>query len=535
MPSPINTPNPVSLSGDIASTSAQGAQQTDQAQLGGGVSGVNSAYAGRGYSPAQLANHSDIREMLKGDYDTYRNGANAGAIDNVVTTRAESLAFEFGHSRADVENNLAKAQKLDWISATAAGTLTATPFVVSGFLAKVLNDKMLSGLPAGGYSQEALAALIGNATAMELKAIGDKIFEPATTDALWLAPDESKMDPALKNAFNTKQSIHQEAWKSALGGLGYTLRNAIVGLLAAAKNPQLSQAANLILTATAGSLGGAITHSYDVKHQPQGLQCLLARDDWKERYRQLNDTPVYNQLIGGTVRRSGEVVSGLLTMGLEGGRNALTAKALADASILGAGGSISTVIVKALMSIKDASVDSRGMAVVAGLLSALFNAPVYAIQGAGGVYLGHLADKSTSAVRKAITSGSSSLGDGAVATADRAGRLPHATGAAVGNMTARAGEIYHTGHEAVSNFSHHLPTVGQLIQIGTGDDNVIIDNPDVANAFTSAYRSMASHLPAELRSRVIPMRDVPHDEMIPLTAISRSNTDDTAHDAGDMV
>jgi len=382
---------------------------TENVQTGG----TGAATGVQALSPDQTR-HAAIKQYVTGVFEPYRTGANSTEIENLINSRTEGL-FAMGHDRERVEGNLEeKAPMSDTLTAVSSGALSATPFIISPSVAPKVAQVMTKLLDLPSPNSAQVAGAVGGATAMVLKAVGDKLFEKATKKNLWLVPDEAHLSGAMQQVHKANQSVHIEALKSILGGLGYTGRNLGQAILSTLKNDKVDVAYNAMGNWAAGGVGAKVSASYDQRRGASGPAWLLARDDYTQRYAQLDTSTLQEQVVKGGVRATGDILAGVVNLNnwADGVGNAATAKGIADAVILAAGVAGASTITDLVAKQMEGSAPAV-QALASGLANTSVAWAAYAAQGAGGTYIKAIAEGLDKVTEGVLTIGADAIGHAA--------------------------------------------------------------------------------------------------------------------------
>ncbi|WP_345830576.1 hypothetical protein AAGR22_04615 [Erwinia sp. HDF1-3R] len=215
-----------------------------------------------------------------------------------------------GETPQSIAANMAKAQKMDYISDAAGGAVKAFPFAISGFASGAV--KLGLGINGTTPGAEALAGAVDGGTAMVLKSVGDKVFADTVKDSQWLAADADKLEPTMQNVLKQREGLGESMKLAPLGGLGFTARNLVTSTAAVASknNPAVISNLNNVLSLGAGAAGNVLTNAAS---STRGPEFLFGRTDWKERYTALNNTSVSHQMVSGGVDRAKTLVGSVLT------------------------------------------------------------------------------------------------------------------------------------------------------------------------------------------------------------------------------
>lgn len=257
-------------------------------------------------TPADAARQQAINNIATQLHHYFPGG---DGLDHLVQDRAREL-HEMGETPDTVAENMAKAQKMDYISEAFGGALKAFPFAISGYASGAI--KLGAGVAGASVGSEALAGAIDGATAMMLKSVGDKVFAPVVKDTLWLAADAEKLEPEMQEVLKKRQGLGESLKLAPLGSQGFNGRNAVVGGVATVShnNPQAVSHTSNVLSLAAGSAGNVLTNKFSASHGPE---FLLGRTDWKAQYTALKATSVKQQLTSGGGERLKTLLLSLAT------------------------------------------------------------------------------------------------------------------------------------------------------------------------------------------------------------------------------
>lgn len=308
----------------------------NQAASSAGHAG-NVAAAG-GVDAQRQKNITELKKLMK-EYFTAGEG-----MEELINSRATEL-HEMGYDQDSARNVLSKGNKLDAATDAALSALGAVAFATSSFpseaLAKVANNYF--GFPEGTLSAEAVNGAIGGGTAMVMKSFWDKVSSNAQHDAKWMDADMDKLEPAMQETVKRREGLGHNMKQAVLGGTGYNARNLITGAVAtsvAGLSESQRYAANTAtstpLTVAAGALSGLVQNKANNLH---GAEFLLGRTDWKDRFKQLDDTKAMDQVVKGGAKRLADAAQGLISPRqlTKGGMNILSGNMVAETMALGAG------------------------------------------------------------------------------------------------------------------------------------------------------------------------------------------------------
>jgi len=281
-------------SGQASGSHEARARHTTHAGSSGAVTATD---ATRNAAIGAIANH--LKTYFPGDND----------LDELIQQRATEL-HDMNETPATITANMAKAQKMDYISEAVGGAVKAFPFAISGYASGAV--KLGAGIAGSSASSEALAGAIDGGIAMVLKSVGDKVFAPVVKDTLWLAADAEKLEPEMQGVLKKRQGLGESLKLAPLGGIGFDGRNAVVGTVATASknNPQAISHTSNVLSLAAGSAGGVLTNRFSASHGPE---YLLGRSDWKAQYEALSKTSVRQQMHSGGAERLKTLLLSLMT------------------------------------------------------------------------------------------------------------------------------------------------------------------------------------------------------------------------------
>lgn len=283
-------------------SSGQATSSQEARARGTGGAGPSTAVT----TPADAARDRAINNIVT-QLNHYFPGSTA--LHTLVQDRAAEL-HDMGETPQSVAENMAKAQKMDYISEAAGNAVKAFPFAISGYASGAL--KLGAGVAGSTPGSEALAGAIDGATAMVMKSVGDKVFADTVKDTLWLAADSAKLEPEMQEVLKKRQGLGESLKLAPLGGQGFNGRNAVVGAVAAAthNNPQAVSHTSNVLSLAAGAAGGVLTNKFSASHGPE---FLLGRTDWKAQYTALKSTSVKQQMASGGAERLKTLLLSLLT------------------------------------------------------------------------------------------------------------------------------------------------------------------------------------------------------------------------------
>ncbi|YCI30144.1 hypothetical protein M1E08_04515 [Erwinia sp. PK3-005] len=334
-PTAPNFSRPINNQADAAGSSqTQGARS--HSASGAGQAG-NTAATG-GVDAQRQKNIKDLQNLMK-EYFTAGEG-----MEELRNSRATGL-HEMGYDQHSARSVLTKGKNLDAATDAALSALGAVAFATSSFpseaLAKVANNYF--GFPEGTLSAEAVNGAIGGGTAMVMKSFWDKVSANAQHDAKWMDADMDKLEPAMQETVKRREGLGHNMKLAILGGTGYNARNVITGTVAtsvAGLSESQRYAANTAtstpLTVAAGALSGFVQNKANNLHGPE---FLLGRTDWKERFKQLDDTKPMDQVVKGGAKRLADAAQGLVSPRqlTKGGMNILSGNMVAETMALGAG------------------------------------------------------------------------------------------------------------------------------------------------------------------------------------------------------
>ena len=273
--------------------------------------GPRARHTTAGPSGSTVATADAARQQAINDIATHLNNYFPGSsgMNDIVQDRAAEL-HSMGETPETIAANMAKAQKMDYISDAVGGAVKAFPFAISGYASGAL--KLGAGVSGTSPGSEALAGAIDGATAMVLKSVGDKVFANVVKDTMWLAADAEKLEPEMQEALKKRQGLGESLKLAPLGGLGFDGRNAVVGTVATVShnNPQAVSHTSNVLSMAAGAAGNVLTNKFSASHGPE---YLLGRTDWKAQYESLKNTSVKQQMTSGGAERLKTLLLSLMT------------------------------------------------------------------------------------------------------------------------------------------------------------------------------------------------------------------------------
>ena len=273
--------------------------------------GPRARHTTAGPSGSTVATADAARQQAISDIATHLNNYFPGSsgMNDIVQDRAAEL-HSMGETPETIAANMAKAQKMDYISDAVGGAVKAFPFAISGYASGAL--KLGAGVSGTSPGSEALAGAIDGATAMVLKSVGDKVFANVVKDTMWLAADAEKLEPEMQEALKKRQGLGESLKLAPLGGLGFDGRNAVVGTVATVShnNPQAVSHTSNVLSMAAGAAGNVLTNKFSASHGPE---YLLGRTDWKAQYESLKNTSVKQQMTSGGAERLKTLLLSLMT------------------------------------------------------------------------------------------------------------------------------------------------------------------------------------------------------------------------------
>ena len=273
--------------------------------------GPRARHTTAGPSGSTVATADAARQQAINDIATHLNNYFPGSsgMNDIVQDRAAEL-HSMGETPETIAANMAKAQKMDYISDAIGGAVKAFPFAISGYASGAL--KLGAGVSGTSPGSEALAGAIDGATAMVLKSVGDKVFANVVKDTMWLAADAEKLEPEMQEALKKRQGLGESLKLAPLGGLGFDGRNAVVGTVATVShnNPQAVSHTSNVLSMAAGAAGNVLTNKFSASHGPE---YLLGRTDWKAQYESLKNTSVKQQMTSGGAERLKTLLLSLMT------------------------------------------------------------------------------------------------------------------------------------------------------------------------------------------------------------------------------
>ncbi|ARJ42633.1 hypothetical protein B1H58_11740 [Pantoea alhagi] len=321
-------------------TDAAGSSQTQGVRSHGAssVGHTGNVAAAGGVDAQRQKNITELKNLMK-EFFTAGEGMEA-----LIDSRATEL-HEMGYNPDSARSVLTKGKKLDAATDAALGALGAVAFATSSFpaeaLAKVANNYF--GFPPGTLTAEAVNGAIGGGTAMVMKSFWDKVSANAQHDAKWMDANMDKLEPAMQETVKHREGLGHNMKQALLGGTGYNARNVITGTVAASvaglSEKQIyaaNTATSTPLTVAAGALSGYVQNKANNLHGPE---FLLGRTDWKERFKQLDDTQVMDQVVKGGAKRLADAAQGLVSPRqlTKGGMNILSGNMVAETMALGAG------------------------------------------------------------------------------------------------------------------------------------------------------------------------------------------------------
>ncbi|WP_312045441.1 hypothetical protein [Erwinia sp.] len=285
-----------------AHSSGQATSSQEARARGAGGAGPSTAVT----TPEDAARERAIDNMVT-QLNHYFPGSDG--LQALVRDRATEL-HDMEETSHDVAENMAKGQQLDLISEAAGNAVKAFPFAISGYASGAL--KLAAGIDGASPGSEALAGAVDGATAMVMKAVGDKVFANTTKDTLWLAADAEKLEPEMQEVLKKRQGLGESLKLAPLGSQGFNGRNAVVGAVAVAShnNPQAVSHTSNVLSLAAGAAGGVLTNKFSASHGPE---YLLGRTDWKAQYNALKATSVKQQVMSGGAERLKTLLLSVMT------------------------------------------------------------------------------------------------------------------------------------------------------------------------------------------------------------------------------
>lgn len=359
----------------------------------------NVAAAG-GVDAQRQKNIAELTNLMK-EYFTAGEG-----MEELINSRALGL-HEMGYDQDTARSVLGKGNKMDDITETAKSALGAVAFATSSFpsekLAKVANSYF--GFAEGTLTAEAINGAIGGGSAMVLKAFWDKVSANAQHDTKWMDAEMDKLEPAMQQLVKHREGLGHNLKQAVLGGTGYNARNVVTGLVATgvaglSQNQQYAAntATSTPLTVAGGALSGLVQNRANNLHGPE---FLLGRTDWKDKFKELDNTSVSEQMLKGGSKRLAAAAQGLISPRqlTKGGMNILAGNMVAETMTLGAGlAGVNSLRNMTRHAMKDATNNVTSQQAVEQLVNFVGAATAYAAQGVAGTIAGKPVDTNEQAI-----------------------------------------------------------------------------------------------------------------------------------------
>lgn len=379
-------------------------QPQNRANTTGRAGGDNRASGARQTGEVDQARERNIGQLTELLRKSFPGGE---GMAELIHSRATEL-HEMGYDRDRTQAVIQKGLKMDRITSAAAGAITTLSFAVSAFPAEAVSKgaTTLFGTQAGALSSDIIGGVMGGGGAMVLKAYSDKILANAVKDSKWMEADKAMLDPAMHAMVERREGLGQSMKQALVGGQGFNARNVVTGIAATlganlpeSERLKLNTAMSTILTPAAGALSGVLTNGTNSLHGPE---FLFGRTDWRERFEQLDNTSVNEQMYEGTKKRlQTALVDSLasprqVTKGLT---NLLSGPMVAEIMTLGSGlGGVNGLRHTAREGMQDSNLNAMSQQALEQTVNLIAAGAAYALQGIAGTMAGPASTRNDDAI-----------------------------------------------------------------------------------------------------------------------------------------
>ncbi|RWR01645.1 hypothetical protein ED28_12665 [[Pantoea] beijingensis] len=369
----------------------------EQSVIGDEAGRTNNQHSTRSVSTTQSVtgkgqeNIDAISKLLR---NYFTGGEDMHELVNSRATELDSMGYKPDSIRAVLD----KGEKLDTWTAALSNTIATVSFAVSGFpgaaLGKAIGDAR-HAVP-GSMAADVINGLSGGGMAMVLKAFSDKVLSKALKDATWMDADKEHLVPEMQTLVSRREGYAYNLKHAVIGGLGFDARNVVNGLAAVGAAATLSDAGlqkvntamGTLLTPAAGALSAVLSHK---KNSLNGPEFLLGRNDWRERFVELDNTSVSDQMLSGGKKRLLSALQSLVSPRelAKGIVNPLSGNMVAEIMTLGAGlGGVNALRNLTRQGMEGSTMSAAAKQTVEQAVNILSAAAAYAAQGIAGTIAG---------------------------------------------------------------------------------------------------------------------------------------------------
>lgn len=327
-------------------------------------------------------NEYELHQTLAGIFSKHINEANESELLPLISNRATEL-HAMGETPDGLDAIVKKGNTLDIMAQFARGFARSIPFAI----ASVAFDKIpaLSAF-ANGPAELGLHAGL---QASSIDTFGSLLLDRATANHTWFSANQEKLEPVMKDIAKSRQPT---AWQNGVNmGIGfeaYSLRNLVrlflVPLTNYASNPQVAAEFDTWLTggggATAGGLSSLYVNYRNHCNGSMGAEYLLGRNDWKEQYQALKDTPMIMGPLKGLAARTLKFPIDLTTEIPRSLRGVFTAANIGKSAAVG-GGFAAIIKLRDMTSqaMKSGHFNSASVAAMSHLVNVVTCIPVFGV------------------------------------------------------------------------------------------------------------------------------------------------------------
>ncbi|WP_437609129.1 hypothetical protein [Erwinia sp. V71] len=318
-------------------------------------------------------------------------------MHELINSRATELD-RMGYNPESIRAVFSKGEKLDNWTAALSNTIATISFAVSGFPGEALGKAVSHTLHAstGSMASDVIGGVAGGGMAMVLKAFSDKVLANALKDAKWMDADKAHLLPEMQQLVERREGLGYSMKHALIGGLGFDARNVVTGLAAIGAAGTLSEAdgrkvntsMSTILTPAAGALSSVLSHQKNSLHGPE---FLLGRTDWRERFVQLDNTSVSDQMLSGGKDRLLTALRDMLSPRelAKGVVNPFSGNMVAEIMTLGMGlGGVNALKNLTRHGLQGEAMNAAAKQTVEQAVNILASAAAYAAQGIAGTLAG---------------------------------------------------------------------------------------------------------------------------------------------------
>ena len=389
---------PAATTLDMSEPAMGGVQSTRQSGQVGHVGQTGNV----GDVTLTMNSFSPVQELLHRYFSRYVNDANREAFATLVDNRAAVLE-EMGHDAERIRQNMRKANTFDLVTAGVTGAVTAAPFAIASVVLDTVPAlmSMANGSPAG---EGAIAGAVAGAADVA----GCSLLGPSTRNTRWLKADPSRMEPPMQQALQQgSPDLKTQAAYSALGLQTYTARN----LLRTAATPLAQSfggtaartAVDTVLAAgggvAAGALTGVTSRYFDQRNGMDGPALLLAHQDWRNLYTQL-DTATWTSQAGNALARVGAFPGDVATGTLGAVQSLFTPSGVGEQVLLTTGFSgINAAKQAVVQGATAAGLNPPAAQFLGQVVNTVLSAPLYAALPPVMLGANHFAEVATNAIQ----------------------------------------------------------------------------------------------------------------------------------------